>query len=254
MNDLADRTILVTGASKGIGAAIVRALGERGAYVIAHYGTDEAGAAEATATIASDRKLLIRADLGDSQAPAQVWHDAVAWRGGIDVLVNNAAIMSESALEGPDEDWSRTWDEMLRVNVLAPADLMRSAVRHFGERGGGTLITLSSWAAQRGAGNPKLVGYAATKAAVRSVTQTIARNYAARGVLAYVVAPGIVRTRMSEISAASTGGEDAVTAGLAMREWVPPAEVAELVCFLASGRARHLTGATLDVNGASYIR
>lgn len=254
MNDLTDRTILVTGASKGIGAAIVRALGDGGAFVIAHYGKDEAGAAEASATIADDRKLLVQADLGDPQARARLWDDAVAWRGRIDVLVSNAAVMSESALEGPDEEWSRTWDEMLRVNVLAPADLMRAAVRHFVERGGGTLITLSSWAAQRGAGNPKLIGYAATKAVVRSVTQTIARNYAARGVLAYVVSPGVVRTRMSEISAASTGGEDAVTAGLAMREWVPPAEVAELVSYLATGRARHLTGATLDVNGASYIR
>jgi 3-oxoacyl-[acyl-carrier protein] reductase len=252
--ELADRTILVTGASKGIGAAIARALGERGAAVVAHFGSDEAGAAEATAAIPHERKLLVQADLADAEAPARLWREAVAWRGGVDVLVNNAAIMSESALEAPDEEWSRTWDEMLRVNVVAPANLMRDAVRHFGERGGGTLITLSSWAAQRGAGNPKLVGYAATKAAVRSMTQTIARNYAARGVLAYVVAPGIVRTRMSEISAASTGGEEALTAGLAMREWVPPAEVADLVCFLATGRVRHLTGATLDVNGASYIR
>ena len=252
--ELADRTILVTGGSKGIGAEIARALGERGAAVVAHYGSDEAGAAEATAAIPEERKLLVQADLGDRGAPARLWREAVAWRGGVDVLVNNAAIMSESALEAPDEEWSRTWDEMLRVNVLSPANLMRDAVGHFVQRGGGTLITLSSWAAQRGSGNPKLVGYAATKAAVRSITQTIARNYAAQGVLAYVVAPGIVRTRMSEVSAASTGGEEALTAGLAMREWVPPAEVADLVCFLATGRVRHLTGATLDVNGASYIR
>ena len=162
--------------------------------------------------------------------------------------------MEESALDDPDDAWDRVWDASLRVNVLAPAGLMRDAVRHFLARGGGTLITLSSWAAQRGSGNAKLIAYAASKAAVKSMTQTIARNHAADGVLAYIVAPGIVRTRMSEISAASTGGEEAVTAGLAMREWVPPEEVALLVCFLATGRCRHLTGATVDVNGASYIR
>jgi NAD(P)-dependent dehydrogenase (short-subunit alcohol dehydrogenase family) len=86
------------------------------------------------------------------------------------------------------------------------------------------------------------------------VTQTVARNYAAAGILAYVVAPGIVRTRLSEASAAARGGIEAVNAALAMGEMVPPEEVAELVAFLATGRCRHLTGATLDVNGASNIR
>lgn len=96
--------------------------------------------------------------------------------------------------------------------------------------------------------------YAASKAAVKALAQTVARNHAAEGVLSYVVAPGIVRTRMSEQAAASRGGEETMTATLAMGEWVPPDDVAGLVAFLASGRVRHLTGATLDVNGASYIR
>jgi NAD(P)-dependent dehydrogenase (short-subunit alcohol dehydrogenase family) len=86
------------------------------------------------------------------------------------------------------------------------------------------------------------------------VTQTVARNYAREGVLAYVVAPGIVRTRMSEISAKVRGGLDAVNAILALGEMVPPEEVAKLIAFLATGRCRHLTGATIDVNGATYIR
>jgi NAD(P)-dependent dehydrogenase (short-subunit alcohol dehydrogenase family) len=162
--------------------------------------------------------------------------------------------MLQSSLDAPADERSRVWDESLRVNVLAPATLMREAVQHFVARGGGALITLSSWAAQRGSGTPTLLAYAATKAAVRSLTQTIARNYAAQGVLAYVVAPGIVRTRMSEIAAQSLGGEETVTAALAMREWVPPEELGALVAFLATGRCRHLTGATIDVNGASYIR
>jgi NAD(P)-dependent dehydrogenase (short-subunit alcohol dehydrogenase family) len=115
-------------------------------------------------------------------------------------------------------------------------------------------VTLSRWTAQRGAGNSNLVAYAASKAAVKAMAQTIARNHAAEGVLSYVVAPGVVRTRMSEQAAMGRGGEEALTATLAMREWVPPSDIAALVAFLATGRARHLTGATLDVNGASYIR
>ena len=254
MSGLADRTILVTGASKGIGAAIVRALGEGGASVIAHYGSDEDGAREATASIAEERKLLVAGDLSDPDTPARLWAEAIAWRGGVDTFVSNAAIMAETPLDAADADWDRTWETTLRVNVLAAASLMRHAVRHFQERGGGVLVTLSSWAAQRGAGNSNLVAYAASKAAVKAMAQTIARNHAAEGVLSYIIAPGVVRTRMSEQAAASRGGEEAVTATLAMGEWVPPSEIADLVAFLATGRARHLSGATLDINGASYIR
>jgi NAD(P)-dependent dehydrogenase (short-subunit alcohol dehydrogenase family) len=127
-------------------------------------------------------------------------------------------------------------------------------VRHYLQAEGGTIVALSSWAAERGSAIASLSAYAASKAAVRSVAQTIARNHAKDGILAYVVAPGIVRTPMSEISAVARGGVAAVNAALAMGEMVPPEEVAELIAFLATGRSRHLSGATIDVNGASYIR
>jgi NAD(P)-dependent dehydrogenase (short-subunit alcohol dehydrogenase family) len=99
------------------------------------------------------------------------------------------------------------------------------------------------------------MAYGASKAAIRSMTQSIARNYARKNILAYVIAPGVVDTQMSQSFAdTQVGGRAAVTEGLAMGEWVPPDDVAQLVTFLATGRARHLSGATLDVNGASYIR
>jgi NAD(P)-dependent dehydrogenase (short-subunit alcohol dehydrogenase family) len=102
--------------------------------------------------------------------------------------------------------------------------------------------------------NPATIAYGASKAAIQAATQTIARAYAKKGILAYVLAPGVVRTRLSEQFAATQGGEDNITRGLAMGEWVPPAEIGELIAFLATGRMRHLSGATLDINGASYIR
>lgn len=142
----------------------------------------------------------------------------------------------------------------MRVNAIEPAAIMREATRHFVARGGGVVIAMSSWSAQRASGNPALIAYGASKAALRNATQSVARAHAKDGVLAYVIAPGIVRTKLSEVSAASLGGEEVVTAQLAMGEWVPPEEIADLVAYLATGRARHLTGATLDVNGASYIR
>ena len=255
MLDLDGKTVLVTGGSKGIGAAIVAALGRRGAYVVAHYGSDRAGAELAATGIAEDRKLLLQADLRQMSDVDRLWQDALAWRGRIDVFVNNAAVMQWSGgLHASDEDWDAVWAETLQVNVLAASRLMRNAVRHYLESGGGIIVTISSWAAQRGVTNPDTASYGASKAAIRSFTQSIARGYSKENILAYVIAPGVVRTRLSEQFAATQGGEEKVSAGLAMGEWVPPAEIGELVAFLAAGRVRHLSGATLDVNGASYVR
>jgi NAD(P)-dependent dehydrogenase (short-subunit alcohol dehydrogenase family) len=255
MFELTDKTILVTGASKGIGAAIVAGLGKAGANVIAHYGSDAQGVREATSAIPSARVKLVGADLGKTADVDRLWSEAQSWKGRIDVIVNNAAVMRlKGGIEDDEASWDAVWDEALKVNVLAPARLMRHAVRHYLDMGGGILVTISSWAAQRGPGNPALIAYAASKGAVLSATKTIARNYAKNNILAYVVAPGVVRTRLSEQAAAAVGGEAAFTATLAMGEWVPPDDIASLVTFLASGSAKHLSGATLDVNGASSIR
>lgn len=255
MQDLADKTILVTGASKGIGAAIARCLGEAGANVIAHYGSDKKGALDATRNIDASKKLLIHGDFANLADVEELWEEAERWQGRIDVLVNNAAIMQwHGGFDAPLSAWDTTWDLTMKVNVLAPARLLRRAVGHFLANEGGAIITISSWAAQKGVTNPDTIAYGASKAAIKTATQTIAQAYAKQGILAYVVAPGVVRTRLSEEFAATQGGEQIVTDRLAMGEWVPPAEVAALVAFLATGRVRHLTGATLDVNGASYVR
>ena len=252
---LSGRIALVTGASKGIGAAIVRRLGAAGASVVAHYGADREGAEHACQDLNADKKLLVQADFEKLDEVEQLWDTALAWHGRIDVLVNNAATMLwDGGFDQTLENWDSVWERTLKTNVIAPTRLLRRAVNAFcGERAG-TIVTLSSWAAQKGVTNPDTIAYGASKAALHNATQSIARGFAKQGILAYVVAPGVVRTRLSEQFAATQGGEDRVTHGLAMGEWVPPDEIAELVTYLASGRVRHLTGATLDVNGATYIR
>lgn len=255
MHDLSGRTVLVTGGSKGIGAAIVRRLGEAGAAVIVHYGGDRVGAEEASRGIAAADRQLIAADFNSLDQVEELWRQAVAWRGHIDVLINNAAVMLwNGGVEEPLATWDSVWETTLRVNVLAPARLLRQAVLHYRQRRGGTIISISSWAAQRGVTNPAAIAYGASKGAIHAATKTIARAYAREGILAYTIAPGVVRTRLSEQFARTAGGEEQINNSLAMGEWVPPAEIADLAAFLATGKARHLSGATLDVNGASYIR
>jgi 3-oxoacyl-[acyl-carrier protein] reductase len=251
---LTGRTVLVTGASRGIGAETTRILGEHGATVIAHYGGFSQGVDEAVANIAPERRTIISADMSEPGAARRLWSEAMGARSRIDVVVVNAATMPTTAFEGSDEDWDDGWQQALQVNVLEPASLIREAVAHFLERGGGTVITLSSWAAQRGSAISSLAAYAASKAAVANLTQTVARNHARAGILAHIVAPGIVHTRLSEASAAARGGIEGINAALAMGEMVPPREVAVLIAFLATGTCRHLTGATIDLNGASNIR
>ena len=250
---LEGRVVLLTGASGGIGGVTAAMLLERGALVIAHYGSNHDGA-EAACAGAPDRAMMLKADLADPSATRQLWRDALAWQGRVDVLVANAAVAVALPFEAADDEWDAGWERTFRTNLMAPANLIRSALPHFVGRQSGVLITISSWAAQRGSALPPHTAYAASKAALHNLTQSIARNHTADGVLAYVVAPGIVRTPMSEISATARGGIDAVNAMLPLGEMVPPEEVAELVAELATGRLRHLAGATLDINGAANIR
>ncbi|MDU8944231.1 SDR family NAD(P)-dependent oxidoreductase [Ovoidimarina sediminis] len=257
MRPLSDKTVVVTGASKGIGAAIASALIENGARIVSHYGGDREGAEAAVEGAAPGQATLLSADFHDMAAVDRFWAEASdALGGAVDVLINNAGMMRQSGgIPDPIEEWDAVWQETMTVNVYAPARLLRHAVNAWLDAGrAGSVIGIGSWAATRGTANPRAIAYAASKAAITAATKTVARNHAHQGILAYVIAPGVVRTQMSVDSAAIVGGEEAVTATLPMGEWVPPSDIGEICVFLAEGRARHLSGATIDVNGAAYIR
>ncbi|MDE0169633.1 MAG: SDR family NAD(P)-dependent oxidoreductase [bacterium] len=250
---LEGKVILVTGASRGIGYEIAREVGRAGATVVAHYSRTLSGAESATEELPPDRKLLVQADFSEPGAGGAVWKQAVDRFRRIDVLVNNAAILPSLDWDGADDEWDRTWRHTMQVNVYEPARITREAVRHFVANGGGTLITLSSWLAYR-AGRAQTAAYSASKGAVTALTKAVASDYARQGVMAFNIAPGMVRTQMSVDAAKEMGGEEATAKLLTMGEWIPPVEIARLVVFLSRGDCRHLSGATIDINGASYMR
>lgn len=251
MLDLTGKVVLVTGGSRGIGAATVRTLGAAGADVIVHYGRGEQEARSLVAEVGEGRATALGADLAQPGAGAALFREAVAWRGRVDVLVNNAGIAPTVTAEDSDEAWADTWAQTLQVNLVAVADLCREAILHFRTRGGGTIINVASRAAFRG-DNPDAMHYAASKGGVIALTRSIARGYAREGILAYAVAPGWVRTEMAGEYLREHAAD--LARDLPMGDVVPPEEVAHTIAFLASGLARHMTGATLDLNGASYVR
>ncbi|PZT71177.1 SDR family NAD(P)-dependent oxidoreductase [Streptomyces sp. SW4] len=241
---LAGKTVLVTGASRGIGRATALAAHREGAHVVAHWMRDRQ-AADELHELLGDRGHPVRADLRRPEETDALWHQALAWRGHIDVLVNNAGAWLSSPL-ADRVAWDRGWAENLALHLTGPADLSRNAVLHFREHGGGIIVSVSSRSAHRGDDADHLA-YGAAKAGLLALTKGIARGYGAEGVLAYAVTPGWVATDLTASGAADTSG-------VPLGEMTPPQDVAEMITFLASGRSRHATGATIDITGADYVR
>ena len=251
MNDLRDRIVLVTGAAGGIGSATARTLANAGATVVIH--DVSIAALEALAAELGERAHPLAADLRDRLAVDALWRDAVGVRGRIDVLINNAGIYPPAAMDAPIAAWAEVWDLSLAVNLIAPAILCREAIATFSaQEGGGIIINLASRAAFRGE-DPEFWHYAAAKAGIVAMTRTIARQYGRQGVTAFAVAPGYVDTAFNKPFADKFGVETAAR-DTALGEVAQPQDVANVLAFLASGLARHATGTTIDINGASYVR
>ena len=234
-------TILVTGSSRGIGRAVAEALRARGARVIGH------------ATYAWDEDTIV-ADLADPPAPQVLWQQALERADGrIDVLVNNAGIFAANPLDSSDIAWLDAWEDTLRINLTAAAQLSRFAVRHWLDNGTeGRLLHIASRAGHRG-DSPDHWHYAASKAGMLAMHKTIARAYAAKGILSFAIAPGFTDTAMADDYLASRGGE-ALLADIPHGRVATPEEIATIAAFCALDAPPSMTGAVLDANGASYVR
>jgi NAD(P)-dependent dehydrogenase (short-subunit alcohol dehydrogenase family) len=232
--------ILVTGSSRGIGAAILEALSARGARVVGHGRADSTGA--------------IGMDLGEPGAADRLWDQALERLDGrIDAVVNNAGVFEPIAVDAPADEWQAAWGRTMQINLQASADLCRRAVLHFRERGaGGRLVNIASRAAYRG-DSPAHWHYAASKAGMVAMTKSIARGYAAEAILAFAVCPGFTMTGMAEDYLSSRGG-DKLLADIPLGRVASAEEVASAAAYLTLDAPPSMTGAVLDINGASYVR
>lgn len=233
--------ILLTGSSRGIGAATKVALANRGAKVIGH------------ATQSFDEST-IAADLSEPAAPQQLWDRALDLADGeIDVLINNAGQFVANPIDKGDLEWIDAWEETMRINLTAAAQLSRFAINHWlGRNAEGRIVHIASRAGHRG-DSPDHWHYAASKGGMLALHKTIARGYASRRICSFAITPGFTDTAMAGDYLESRGGPG-LLADIPLGRVAEPEEIANMAVYCAMDAPPSMTGATLDANGASYVR
>ncbi|MCS7475314.1 SDR family NAD(P)-dependent oxidoreductase [Umezawaea endophytica] len=251
------RRVLVTGASRGIGRAVAVAFAELGDRVAVHCGANRGDAEETLRLLSGEGHVVVVGDLGDPEVAGRVVDDVVRVLGGVEVLVNNAAVAPTGAnrhavADVTYEDWQAAWRRMVDVNLLGAANLTYRVARHLVDRGAaGSVVNVGSRGAFRG--EPDFPAYGATKAALHAFGQSMAVALAPHGIAVTSVAPGFVATERQEGKLVGAGGDE-------LRGQSPfgrvgtPQEVAAAVLYLASPDAAWASGTVLDLNGASYLR
>src|SRR6185312_8541425 len=248
--------ILVTGSSRGIGAAVAHALADRGDRVAVHAGRDAAAADQVRRELPGDGHVVIVGDLTDGQACRRVVAEAIQGLGGLDVLINNAGIFVEhSVLDTDFEQWSRLWRQTVELNLFGPANLSWLMAEHLMSRPagprGGRLISVGSRGAYRG--EPSAPAYGASKAGLHALTQSLAVALAPHGIVAAAVAPGFTDTEMATPVLEGPRGPD-VRGQSPFDRVASPSEVAATVTWLATEAPEWISGSVIDLNGASYLR
>lgn len=250
--DFSGKYVLVTGGSRGIGRAVVTAFANHGACAAIHYNTNRKAAEETMASLPGGPHLLLQADVTQPGAVQQLVEKVTDKFGRLDIVVNNAGIFTEHPLtEVNYNQWQQTWQQTLAINLTGPANISYCAARYMIKNGGGRIINISSRGAFRG--EPDAPAYGASKAALNAMSQSLAQQLARHNVFVGVVAPGFVETDMAAELLAGPKGDD-IRNQSPLGRVARPAEVAQAVLFLAAEGSEFMTGAIIDVNGASYLR
>jgi 3-oxoacyl-[acyl-carrier protein] reductase len=246
------RGVLVTGASRGIGAAVATAFARNGDRVAVHYGSARAAGEEVLSTLPGEGHVLVQADLTDPEAVRRMVDGAADGLGGLAVLVNNAGVfLAHPPLSTSYEQWQEAWTRTLATNLSGAANATFCALPHLLASGGGAVVNVSSRGAFRG--EPECPAYGASKAGLNAFGQSMAQALAPHGITVGTVAPGFVETDMARETLDGPRGDE-VRAQSPTGRVARPEEVADAVLWLASEGARFATGTIIDVNGASYLR
>ncbi len=238
------RAAVVTGASRGIGAAIARRLAAEGASVAVNYAgsRDAAEAVVSSIEAAGGHALAMQADVSDPAGAASLIARAADTFGRLDILVNNAGITRDGLLvRMSDEDWQ----SVIQTNLSGPFFTTRAAAKLMMKARAGSIVNIASVVGITG--NAGQVNYAAAKAGLIGMTKSVARELASRGVRANVVAPGFITTDMTD--ALPESAREAAAAQIALGRFGAPRDIAGTVAFLASDDAAYITGQVLAVDG-----
>jgi 3-oxoacyl-[acyl-carrier protein] reductase len=249
---LKDKTVLVTGASRGIGQAIATAFSVAGAKVILHYNRNTIAAEETLAGMEGSKHALIQADISDPEAVHEMVDKLFVDHGQIDILVNNAGIYEEAnILELNYEEFREHFSNTLNTNLVGAANLSFLLIKEMAAKGGGKIINITSRGAFRG--EPFALPYGASKAGLNSLGQSMAIALASQKIYVYTIAPGFVETDMTTHILDGPAG-DAIRNQSPLHRVAKPEEIANTVIHLASDGSEYMTGCIIDINGASYLR
>ena len=245
-------SILITGASGGIGRAAAIECASRGARIGVHYNANRERAEATLAALKGDGHQLLQCDITDPQAAESLVDEAEQVFGGLDVLVNNAGVSQRHNFEDIDyATWQQTWHRIVTTNLTAAANLSFCAGQKMIARGGGRIVNVSSRGAFRG--EPLMPWYGASKAGMNAMGQSLAQALGPLGVFVYTVAPGFVETEMAAAVLASPEG-DSIRRQSNIGRVAQPEELGTTIAFLALEAPEFMTGCIIDVNGASYLR
>jgi NAD(P)-dependent dehydrogenase (short-subunit alcohol dehydrogenase family) len=241
-DSLSGRTALVTGASRGIGAATARALDAAGARVALV--SRDAEALKSVSSDFSNEPVILVADLAQADAATDVATRALQEMGHVDVLVNNAAVAARVASE---DLTAELIDNLMAVNLRAPLLLIAALIPSMTQQARGSIINLSSVSSL--IGTPRRTAYAATKGALDAATRSLAIELGPLGIRVNAVAPGVVDTALWAKNKAIAGVVELVEAQTPLRRWATPEDIADVIVFLASDSARFVTGENIAVDG-----